>query len=151
MQNQATNLLLIFKDLDWDSYVRISNEVVKIDEENIERELAVQASNFSYYSGLWAIAKKELDKAQLELTQFMATARKTEQEEALATGRKATDKSLEAHVTSLPRYTELNGEVISARFKFDLLRNLVAALEQKASMVQQISANSRAETKLYNI
>jgi len=148
--NKAETLLVAFRDLNWENYIEISDAIVRFDKNNVEGELIEQASIYSYYQGLLTVAKREYDKSQLDLAQFVATSRKDEQETCLKTGRKVTEKSLEAFVISLPDYKEKTEYAIELSYKLSLLKGLVEALQHKKDMLVQISANTRAETKLYS-
>jgi hypothetical protein len=65
-----------------------------------------------------------------------------------ATG-KLTAKDLDDLVFADESYQMALTEVNDATFKYELLKGLVRALEQKKDMLQQVSANKREETKLY--
>ncbi len=62
---------------------------------------------------------------------------------------KVTAKDLDDIVLGDTYYTELQTNLDEATFKYEMLKGLVRALEQKKDMLQQISANKREETKLY--
>tara|TARA_Y100000310_G_scaffold330440_1_gene402062 strand:- start:938 stop:1387 length:450 start_codon:yes stop_codon:yes gene_type:complete len=148
--NKAETLLVAFQDLNWENYIEISDAIVEFDKSNVEGELITQASIYSYYQGLLTVAKREYDKAQLDLAQFVATSRKDEQDACLRSGKKTTEKSLEAYVVALPQYKEKTSITIELSYKLGLLKGLVDALQQKKDMLIQLSANARAETKLYS-
>ena len=149
MMNNAEKLLLAYDDLSWESYVELSDRITNVDLNNIEKELVAQASVYSYYGGLYAMSKRDLDDAQLEFDQFVAQTKTEERESRLANGQKTTEKALDEFIQSHPKYKTVQQTVTNARYKRDLLKNLLSSLEQKASMIQQVSANSRAEAKVF--
>ena len=105
-----------------------------------------QAAIYSYYHGLMSFAKKRVGDMQTDMTRFASELRKTVKEES--TG-KMTAKDLDDAVLSHPSYFDKMNEVNEMNFRFELLRGLVRALEQKKDMLQQVSANRREEAKLY--
>ena len=62
MTNQrADNLLNAYSILDWNVYVQLCDELIKIDREDLEAELTKQAYRYSHYNGLLALAKRDRD------------------------------------------------------------------------------------------
>lgn len=143
----AEQLLELYNDLTWENYFSISEAIVKFDKHNIENELMRQASQYSYWQGLCSMAKRDLDYANLQFTQFVASTRKNFKEESV---KKLTAKDLDDLVESTDSYTLYNKSIADANYKYTMIKGLVQALEQKKDMLQQLSANNRAETKLYN-
>ena len=62
---------------------------------------------------------------------------------------KLTAKDLDDLVLADDSFVVAQKEVNEATFKYELLKGLVKALEQKKDMLQQVSANKREEIKLY--
>lgn len=147
--SKASNLLLAYDNLDWESYIQISDAIIKINKDDLYKELQDQASLYSYYNGLKSYCKKNLEKEQLKLEQLVSIKKKEESEVRNAQGQRVTDKLLESLVLSSEEYTNQKNNVINLTYKYNLLSGLVSALEAKANMVVQLSANARAETQLY--
>jgi len=145
--NNAQELMDIYNDLTWDNYYELSDAIVKFDKHNIETEMMRQASQYSYWQGLCSMAKRDLDYANLKFTQFVASTRKNFKKESSV---KLTAKDLDDLVESTDSYTLYNKSIMDANYKYTMIKGLVQALEQKKDMLQQLSANNRAETKLYN-
>ena len=74
--NKASDLLKVLEDLTWENYVDVADAATQFDKNEIDNEMARQASVYSYYQGLLSISKKALDEANLELTKFTAQTRK---------------------------------------------------------------------------
>jgi len=144
---KSEQLLAAYEDLTWDNYIIIADALMKYDKHEIDKELSRQASIFSYYNGLLAYAKMEMEDANLVLTKAMAQIRKEQRQQP----GKQTAKDLDDFVFAHPDYATNNKAVNDITFKYNLIKGLVQALDQKASMLVQLSANSRAETKLYNL
>ena len=105
-----------------------------------------QASIYSYYYGLMGMAKKMVSERSLQLTRFMSKLRKEAKHDSRV---KLTAKDLDDLVFADQQYFQRQTALDDATFKYELLKGLVRALEQKKDMLQQSSANKREETKLY--
>jgi hypothetical protein len=134
------------KHFNWETYHIISDELLKFDDHSIDSELSRQASVYSYYHALMAFAKKELSDAENKHTQLMSQLRK---EKRIEGGGKLTAKDLDDAVLCDEQLKEHQDLVNDLEFRYELLKGLVRALEQKKDMLQQVSANKREETKLY--
>ena len=139
-------LIESLEDFTWENYKDISDALVQFNEYEVENEMFRQASIYSYYYGLMGMAKKIVGERGVVLTRFMSKLRK----EAKSTSSvKLTAKDLDDLVFSDEKYFQLQTALDDATFKYELLKGLVRALEQKKDMLQQVSANKREETKLY--
>jgi hypothetical protein len=130
----------------WENYKDISDALIQFDEGAVENEMFRQASIYSYYYGLMSMAKKLVNERNLQLTRFASQLRKETKQHSSV---KLTAKDLDDHMYSDPQYGGIQAELDEATFKYELLKGLVRALEQKKDMLQQVSANKREETKLY--
>ena len=140
------DLTVLLQDFTWENYKDISDAVVKFDEFNIENEMFRQASVYSYYYGLMGAAKKQMNDLDTELVRLSSVLRRDYKENSTS---KLTAKDLDDLVFSHADYIQATGACNEASFKYELLKGLVRALEQKKDMIQQVSANKREETKLY--
>ena len=139
-------LIASFDDFTWENYKDISDALVKFDEFSIDNEMLRQASIYSYYYGLMGAAKKQVNDLDADIARLSAKLRSGYKHSA--TG-KLTAKDLDDLVFADDSYQMALTEVNDATFKYELLKGLVRALEQKKDMLQQVSANKREETKLY--
>ena len=142
-------LLNTLEDLTWRSYIEISQAISFIDETKINSELAESATRYTYWSGLLAMAKKNLDDAKLKFDQHVAIMSEEARADLPAKAIKVTDKKVMAVVESKPLYGAARESVIEAELKYNLMRNLTEALKHRKDMLIQLSANSRKETDLY--
>jgi hypothetical protein len=132
-------------DFSWENYKTISDAVVKFDEANIENEMYSQASMYSYYHGLMSLAKKFTNDLEADNVRLASKLRSNYKN----THSKLTAKDLDDLVFADEEYNAALRTLNAATFKYELLKGLVRALEQKKDMLQQVSANKREETKLY--
>ena len=139
-------LIETLDDFTWENYKDISDALVSFTDHGVEDEMFRQASIYSYYYGLMSMAKRRMNECSLNVTHFASDLRKSTKEES---GIKLTAKDLDDTVMSNATYSALQNSVDDATFKYEMLKGLVRALEQKKDMLQQVSANKREETKLY--
>ena len=130
----------------WENYKDISDALVQFNDHSVEDEMFRQASIYSYYYGLMSMAKKMVNERSLQLTRYQAKLRKAAKFESST---KLTAKDLDDLVLSEDQYQARQTLLDESIFKYEMLKGLVRALEQKKDMLQQVSANKREETKLY--
>tara|TARA_R110000824_G_scaffold314481_1_gene501330 strand:+ start:43 stop:492 length:450 start_codon:yes stop_codon:yes gene_type:complete len=148
--SRADDLLLAYQDLDWDLFVHISDSIIIINDKEIDNELIKHASQFSYYSGLSDLAKRDVEQSALKVTQFSSETRKEYSSTCKIEGKKATAKDLDDYVFSHPRYIELSTIHTDLTHKLNLLKSLVFSLIHRKDMLIQLSANGRAEKNIYS-
>jgi|TARA_R110000765_G_scaffold288826_1_gene385033 hypothetical protein len=139
-------LIESLEDFTWENYKDISDALVQFNEIEVETEMFRQASIYSYYFGLMSFAKRKVGEASVQLTRFMSKLRKEAKRDSSV---KLTAKDLDDLVFADDQYTVRQNALDDATFKYEMLKGLVRALEQKKDMLQQSSANKREETKLY--
>jgi hypothetical protein len=139
-------LIESLEDFTWENYKDISDALVTFSDYEVENEMVRQASIYSYYYGLMSMAKKMVNERSTQLTRYTAQLRKTAKNGSTT---KLTAKDLDDLVFSDDQYQERQVLLNEATFKYELLKGLVRALEQKKDMIIQVSANKREETKLY--
>ena len=88
----AETLLNTLEDLTWRSYIEISQAISFIDETKINSELAESATRDTYWSGLLAMAKKNLDDAKLKFDQHVAIISEETRADLAEKSGKVTDK-----------------------------------------------------------
>jgi len=127
-------------------YQELIEAISYIDETKIATELSTQPYRFSYWSKYMADAKRDLDKAKMDLEIQVALI----QEDLINNSQtKLTDKKLNSKVMADPMYSSLRHVVTDKEYKYNLLRNITEALKQRKDMLIQLSANNRKETDLY--
>ena len=139
-------LIASLEDFTWENYKDISDALVSFADHAVEDEMFRQASIYSYYYGLMSMAKKRMNERSLQLTRFCSQLRKETKQNSSV---KLTAKDLDDHMYSDCQYGEIQAALDEATFKYEMLKGLVRALEQKKDMLQQVSANKREEVKLY--
>jgi len=139
-------LIESLEDFTWENYKDISDALVTFNDYEVENEMFRQASIYSYYYGLMSMAKKMVNERSLQLTRFSSQSRREAKQQTM---KKLTAKDLDDLVFANQEYSVKQTALDDATFKYEMLKGLVRALEQKKDMLQQVSANKREETKLY--
>jgi len=148
MGSLSENIITSLDEVTWDNYISVSTELTKINGGNIEFELLNHSRIYSYYQGFYSIIKSKLEDAEIKLDSTIAITRQTEQEKRENVGKRATDKYLEDCVKSSTDYITQKQKVNELRYKANLIKSLLNSLEHKKDCLIQLSANSRAETRL---
>jgi hypothetical protein len=137
----------LLNDFTWENYKQISSQLLQVNEKEVETELRLQASRYSMYHGLMCRCKAELSEREREAEFISASIREEVRNSSTS---KAPAHALESIVNSNQEYNDKIKEVNEAAFRYEMLKGLTKALEQKKDMLVQISSNNRAEVKLYN-
>lgn len=143
-------LLCSLDDFTLENYQEISDALIKFQSGQVDLELQKQASLYSYYHGLMAAAKKRLNDAEADLEKYISHTRAITKENARREKIKMTARDLDDIVLSSDEHIKLRTITTDRALKYELLKGLVKALEQKHAMLIQVSSNRRAETKLYS-
>jgi len=145
MQDQQLQDLLT--NFSWDNYKQISDAISVINQNEMETEMSLQPSMYSYYHGLMASAKHEHNDLQTDVNALTAKLRAGHKNTSSV---KLTAKDLDDLVMSDESYITASKDLNEASFRYEVLKGLCRALEHKKDMIVQMSSNRRAETKLYN-
>ena len=142
------NILQAYDDFTWENFTLIGRELSKIDRENINDELIKHPMLFQQYISLMALAKKELDEANIELNLSTSQIRKEYKQSSAP--KKLTAKDLDDLVFVTSEYTDAVKKVTEANHKYLVVKGMVSTMEHKKDVLVQLSANSRTETRLYS-
>ncbi len=148
-KEKAKILLTAYEDLNWDMYIELCDNYLKVNSTDITKELETQAIQYSYYSGLLAMAQEKVDEIELNIETFMGQAGNDARSYLMLNDLKVTDKAVEGIILSKQEYKNLVEKRAEVKTKFNLLKSLVAAMSMRKDSLIQISSNSRAETRIY--
>jgi len=136
--------------LDGDVYFELTQDLSRIDRDDIVGELSKHPSVYSYYNGLMILQKGRVDKLNNNLIHFYSSLKKDESDRVKTGGSKATANYLEDFVNSSNDYLDYKNKIQEEEQIYLLLKAICTMLEHKKDMLIQLSANLRSETKLYN-
>lgn len=149
MSEKSEILESFYKNLNWETYVKVTDLITKVDPLNIDQELKMQPAFYSHYAGLLALAKQDLSILEAEFDR-----KKGQLRTSIAKGhvgdKKLTDKALEALVEGDDSVLEARKGIFTQESKYNLLKSLVTSLDHKRDVLVQLSSNHRAEAKLYS-
>lgn len=131
--------------LDDGSIGRDLNQDLKIDPNDLDRELISQPSLYAYYASLNQRARYVAEKAAFEYEKAIAEYSKMAREELSETNRRVTDKQIESLVKSNPRILALKKNMIDKEGQARLLWCMERALDQKKDSLMQLCNNRRKE------
>lgn len=133
-----------------DQFFDLSQELSKINKDDIFSELSKHPSVYSYYHGLLVTQKGRVDKLNNNYNTLFATLRKDKYESGKNGGAKFTATYLDDFALSNPDCQELKNRILDEELIYSFLKALCSMLEHKKDMLVQMSANLRSESKLYN-
>ena len=139
-----------YNDLE-DKYLEISTKYLKLDESSLGEALLKHSSTFAYFASVQSYAKKVKDLKALQLEGSEAIVMERHRKTLLEKGTKATQGALNAHIQTVPDLIDMRVALLESENKYNLAKNIVDALQHQQSMLVQISANKRAETKLHEL
>ena len=146
MNNEIKELYNTFAD----EYLTISKKYLQINDSDIETTLMNHSAIYAYFAALLSYAKKVRDEASIKLDKDESNtmaARRLSQESG---GQKVTQGSLNSYVLSVPELVSIRQELVDADSKYTLAKSLINALDHQKDCLVQISANKRAEAKLFS-
>jgi hypothetical protein len=146
----STDITDVYENIE-DQYLEISKKYLQIEESDLSKTLITLAATYAFFASVQSYAKKVKDLKALQLEGSEATVMERRREELVAQGVKPTQAALNSYILSVPDLINMRVAVLTAENKYNLSRNLVSALDHQQSMLIQISANKRAETKLHEL
>lgn len=146
MNNEIKELYNTFAD----EYLTISKKYLQINDSDIETTLMNHSAIYAYFAALLSYAKKVRDESSIKLDKDESdtmAARRLAQESG---GQKVTQGALNSYVLSVPELVTIRQELVDADSKYSLAKSLINALDHQKDCLVQISANKRAEAKLFS-
>jgi len=129
-----------------DEYQKIVTEYVVIDDNNLSQEMVRLPAIHAFFGELLAFSKERLD----TITNFYETLDSSLKGAIYnETQKKVTAAHADASVNSNPQIARSKNDIVQAAHRYTLARNLLSSLEVKKDMIVQLSANKRAEAKLF--
>jgi hypothetical protein len=130
------------------SYLEITRQYLKVDETTLDKALYQHTGVYAFFGAVLAYAKNKMDEASSTLDHTEARVREERRAELLDSGKKATDRALDAYVKTVDEVQECVAAHRTCSHRYNLAKNIVNSLDHQKDMLVQISANKRAETKL---
>lgn len=147
---KSYKVLELLNKVTWEIFGELTDEMTTIDKENITDELINLPTIYCYYHGCMVEQKSILDACNFNIEILLATTRREEADKYWAIhNKKPTEKMLDSLTLSNKEYISKVFDALEEDRHYNLLKALVAALNNKKDMLIQLSSNLRNETKLF--
>jgi len=143
---RANDLIKAYKDLDWELYITLSESLLEIDKFSIEEELMGHSTMYSYYSGLSEYANRKSKECANEIEAYEAELKNS----ARNTLSKTTVAAIQDYVSTDITLQDMKKDLEEKTYKYGLLKSLITSMQHRKDLLIQLSANSRAETRMIN-
>jgi hypothetical protein len=120
-------------------------ELFAIDENDLSKEMAQQASIYGFFTVIATMAEDVASKASFNKEVDEAGADLNYRDEYAKTGQKFTEATIRATIMSDEKHIKKCEVELLTRYDFKLLKSIVAALDQRASMLVSLGAWKRHE------
>jgi len=146
MNNEIKELYNTFTD----EYLTISKKYLQIHDSDIESTLMNHSAIYAYFAALLSYAKKVRDDVTIKLDKDEADIMAARRLKLESVGTKVTQGSLNSYVLSVPELVTTRQKLVNADSRYTLAKSLINALHHQKDCLVQISANKRAEAKLFS-
>jgi hypothetical protein len=146
MNNEIKELYDTFTD----EYLTISKKYLQIHDSDIESTLMNHSAIYAYFAALLSYAKKVRDDVTIKLDKDEADIMAARRLKLESVGTKVTQGSLNSYVLSVPELVTTRQKLVNADSRYTLAKSLINALDHQKDCLVQISANKRAEAKLFS-
>jgi len=146
MNNEIKELYDTFAD----EYLTISKKYLQINDSDIEETLMNHSAIYAYFAALLSYAKKVRDDVTIKLDKDEADIMAARRLSLESVGTKVTQGSLNSYVLSVPELVNTRQKLVNADSRYTLAKSLINALDHQKDCLVQISANKRAEAKLFS-
>lgn len=124
------------------------SEVFGIDQTRVSDEFAHQAGTFAYFGQLLAKAEHRVAMLDMQKDQMYGEMDGSIRELYAVNGNKITEPQIKAMILSEQKYVKVQEEYAKADYEASLLKIIVKALEQKATMLIGLGATLRQEYEM---
>ena len=146
MNNEIKELYDTFTD----EYLTISKKYLQINDSDIEATLMNHSAIYAYFAALLSYSKKVRDNITIKLDKDEADIMSARRASLESVGTKATQGALNSYVLSVPELVSTRQKLVNADSRYTLAKSLLNALDHQKDCLVQISANKRAEAKLFS-
>ena len=131
-------------------YLSISKKYLQVTESDIDTTLRNHSAIYAYFAALLSYAKRIKDNKIIEVDKKESEVMENRRAELEMSGQKATQGALNSYVLSVPELVQLKEELALADSKYSLAKSFINALDHQKDCLVQLSANKRAEAKLFS-
>jgi hypothetical protein len=144
----SEDLLKAYEDLDLDLYLRLAEALMSIDKFSVNDEMLKHARIYSYYCGLLEYATAQVKEYEVDMEKYEIELKNDARDAIIHAGARATVAAVDDYVGRDATLYNMKKQVEEKRYKQGLLKSLVQSMSHRKDLLVQLSANSRAETRL---
>ena len=145
---KSDDLLRAYEDLDMDLYLTLADSLLNIDKFSVNDEILKHSRLYSYYAGLMEYASYQVKQSEQDLEKYQADLKNDARDAIIKAGARATVAAVEDYVGRDEGLDTMKRSVEEKRYKQGLLKSLVQSMQHRKDLLVQLSANSRAETRM---
>jgi hypothetical protein len=114
---------------------------------DIDKGIIEQSSLFAYYAQQAYLSAVKADKMKIQLEAKEALKDKEIRDAAIESGSKITEKAIEGEISRDPTIMRLKLTYSEAKANANMMRDMLEAFKQRASMLMQLGSARREEMK----
>jgi len=145
---RSEDLLKAYEDLDLELYLKLSDALMAIDKFSVNDEMLKHARIYSYYCGLLEYATAQVKEYEVDMEKYEIELKNDARDAIIHAGARATVAAVDDYVGRDATLYNMKKQVEEKRYKQGLLKSLVQSMSHRKDLLVQLSANSRAETRM---
>jgi hypothetical protein len=145
---KTEDLLKAYEDLDLELYLRLSDALMSIDKFSVNDEMLKHSRLYSYYCGLLEYATAQVKQYEVDVEKYEIDLKNDARDAIIQAGARATVAAVEDYVGRDSTLHTMKKNLEEKRYKQGLLKSLVQSMSHRKDLLVQLSANSRAETRM---
>lgn len=145
---KSDDLLKAYDELDMDLYLKLADSLLSIDKFSVNDEILKHSRLYSYYCGLLEFATKSVKDYEVDMEKHEVDLKNDARDAIIQAGARATVAAVEDYVGRDSTLHTMKKNLEEKRYKQGLLKSLVQSMSHRKDLLVQLSANSRAETRM---
>jgi|DEB0MinimDraft_6_1074348.scaffolds.fasta_scaffold110841_2 hypothetical protein len=145
---RSEDLLRAYDELDMELYLKLSDSLTSINKFSINDDIVNHSRIYSYYAGLMEYASFQVKQYENELEKYQVDLKNDARDAIIHAGARATVAAVEDYVGRDTTLHTMKKNLEEKRYKQGLLKSLVQSMSHRKDLLVQLSANSRAETRM---
>ena len=145
---KSDDLLRAYDELDMELYLTLSESLTAINKFSINDDIVNHSRIYSYYAGLMEYASFQVKQYENELQKYEVNLKNDARDAIIKAGARATVAAVDDYVGRDTTLHNMRDTLEEKRYKQGLLKSLVQSMSHRKDLLVQLSANSRAETRM---
>ena len=145
---KSDDLLKAYDELDMDLYLKLADSLLSIDKFSVNDEILKHSRIYSYYCGLLEFATKSVKDYEVDMEKHEVDLKNDARDAIIQAGARATFAAVDDYVGRDSTLHTMKKNLEEKRYKQGLLKSLVQSMSHRKDLLVQLSANSRAETRM---